>query len=191
MNQLTRDWKINPDDLPDILGKLNRGQSAEVTNGNGIPLRLWVNPKERSRGVEPLVKQLVPPGTKRDYYKIAANELEQQLGNALGPDELDELACSVAKQWQRHEGHACIFIDGEQLFFRLTEQDDGGCRVVTKRLTVDLEALLKSLGFSQELIPGVIARINIGQEVHFRDRQGVLSVLWHDPKVRRIHVRPP
>jgi hypothetical protein len=191
MNQLTRDWKINPDDLPDIRGQLNRGQSAEVTNADGIPLRLWVNPKERSRGVEPLVKQVLPPGTKSDYRTIAAKELEQQLGDVLEPEELDELACSVAQQWQRHEGHACVFIDGkQQLFFRLTERDDGGCTVGTKRLDVDLDALLESLGFSQELIPEVIARINVGQEVQFRDSQGVPSVLWHDPKVRRIHVGP-
>src|SRR5438105_2881812 len=47
------DWNISPDDLPDVLAQLNRGQSAEVINQEGIPVRLWVNPKERSRGVEP------------------------------------------------------------------------------------------------------------------------------------------
>src|SRR5215469_14372515 len=77
MNRLREDWKISPDDLPDILDQLNCGQSAEVINGDGVPLRLWVNPKKRSKGVEPLVKENLPSGTKRDYHKIAVNVLEQ------------------------------------------------------------------------------------------------------------------
>jgi hypothetical protein len=191
IKQLTRDWKINPDNLSDVLGQLNRGQSAEVTSEDGIPLRLWVNPKERSRGVEPLVKRPIPAGTKRDYLKIAASELEHQFGEGLPPDEMDALARSVAKQWQKYGGHACLFIDGEQqVFFKLTEEIDGGCQVTTQRLAVSLEPLLTSLGFSPEMIPEVVARINLGQEVELRDKQGVPSVLWHDPKARRVLVKP-
>ena len=103
MKQLTQDWKISPDDLPDVTDQLNRGQSAEVINQDGIPLRLWVNPKARSRGVEPLVKENIPPGTKRDYRKIAAAQVEQQFGEALDPDESDEVARSVVKQWQHYD----------------------------------------------------------------------------------------
>jgi hypothetical protein len=190
MRQLTQDWKVSTDDLPEVIDQLNRGQSAEVVNGDGVPLRLWVNPKERSRGVEPLVKEDFRPGTKRDYCKIAANELEQQLGEGLEPEEMDELACSVAKQWQRHEGHACLFLDGhEQLAFKLNEHGDGTCDVVAKRMSVDLEPALSSLGLPPEALPELIARINLGQEVEFRDKQGAPSVLWHDAKARRICVR--
>jgi hypothetical protein len=190
MKQLREDWKISPEDLPDIIGQLNLGQSAEATNTEGVPLRLWVNPRERSRGVEPLVKQPVPPGRKRDYRKVAANELEQQFGTALEADEMEALACSVAKQWQQFEGHACLFLDGdEQLSFTLTERDDGGCGVVARRLRVGLGPLLSSLGFPPEVAPEVVARINLGQEVEFRDRKGVPSVLSHDPKARRVVVR--
>jgi len=94
MRQLTQDWKVSPDDLPEILDQLNRGQSAEVVNGDGVPLRLWVNPKERSKGVEPLVKETIPAGMKRDYFKIATTVLEQQFGEGLDPEEMDELARS-------------------------------------------------------------------------------------------------
>jgi len=96
--QLTEDWKIDPDDLDEIFDQLNRGQSAEVINGDGIPLRLWVNPKEKGRGVEPLIEEPVAPGRKPDYRKIAATELEQQFGAELDPAEMEELICSIAKQ---------------------------------------------------------------------------------------------
>lgn len=191
MRELTQDWKVSPDDLPDIIDQLNRGQSAEAVNGDGIPLRLWVNPKERSRGVEPLVKEEARPGVARDYRKIAASELVRHFGEELGPEEMDELACSVASQWQRYDGHACIFIDGhEQFHFKITEHGDGGCDVVTTQLRIDLDAVLSAHGFSSDLFPEVIARINLGQEIEFQDRQGVRSRLWHDPKARRICLQP-
>ncbi len=187
VRELTEEWKVSPDDLPDIFDQLNRGQSAEAVNGDGIPLRLWVNPRERGRGVEPLVKQDIPAGTKKDYRKIASSELLRHFGDELGPEELDELACSVAGQWQRYDGHACLFIDGhEQFHFQMTDHGDGGCEVVTRQLRIDLDAVLSAHGFSPDVFPEVIARINLGQEIEFRDRQGVRTRLWHDPKARRI-----
>jgi hypothetical protein len=190
VSRVKEDWKLNPDELPEITEQLNRGQGAEVLNTEGIPLRLWVNPKEKSKGVEPLVKQLVPPGRKTDYRTIAAKELEQHLGGDLGEDEMDEFACSVAKQWQQHEGHACLFINEErQLVLKLTEHDDGGCMVTTDTMSVSLGPVLSSLGFPPEAMPEVIARINLGQEIEFRDRKAVPSILRYDPKTRRIVVR--
>ncbi len=165
-------------------------QSAEVINGDGIPLRLWVNPKERGRGVEPLVKENISPGRKWEYRQIAATELEQQFGEGLDAEEMDELACSVAKQWREYDGHACMFLDGhEQLHLKLTEHGDGSCEVVASRLTIDLEPALSSLGLPPEVLPEVIARMNLGQQIKFRDRNGVRSRLWHDPKARRIGVQ--
>jgi len=83
LKQLSRDWKVRPDDLPEVLDQLNRGQSAEVVNGDGVPLRLWVNPREKSRGVEPLAQANVRPGAKRDYIQMAAAELVEQFGSSL------------------------------------------------------------------------------------------------------------
>jgi hypothetical protein len=190
VNRLREDWKISADDLPEVLDQLNRGQSAEVVNGDGVPLRLWVNPREKSQGVEPLVQGEFRPGRKRDYCKIAATQLEQQFGDGLDPEEMDELAWSVAKQWQQHDGHACLFLDGHrQLHFKLTEHGDGTCEVVASRLSVDLATALSALGLPPEALPELTTRINLGQEVEFRDGHGTLCVLWHDPKARRLCVR--
>jgi hypothetical protein len=95
VERLQEDWKIDSEQIPEIIEQLNLGQGAEVLNTEGIPLRLWVNPKERSKGIEPLVKGPVPSATKRDYRKIATDVLEQQLGSSVGEDEMQELACSV------------------------------------------------------------------------------------------------
>jgi hypothetical protein len=190
VRQLTRDWKVSPDDLPDALEQLNRGQSAEVVNRDGVPLRLWVNPREKRRGVQPLVQEDLRPEVMRDYYQIAADELEEQFGGSLEPEELDDLARSVAKQWQRHGGHASLFLDGNrELHFQLSEYGDGTYNVAPARLNVNLERSLSSLGFSPEVLPEVLTRINLGQEIELRDRQGAPSVLWHDPMTRRLCVR--
>jgi len=190
VKQLTQDWKLDPDDLPDIFDQLNRGQSAEVTNAEGIPLRLWVNPKEKGRGVEALVKQPIQPGRQRDYRKIAAVNLEQQLGDGLDPAEMEELACSVVRQWQKYGGAASLFVGKEQFIFTFTDLGEGNCRVDTEVFTVSIESLLRPFGFPPDVFPEVIARINLGQEIEIRDRQGTVSLLWFDPRVRRVQVRP-
>jgi len=191
VGELTRDWKVRPDDLPDAIDQLNLGQSAEVVNGDGVPLRLWVDPRERGRGVEPLVREAPSPGAVRDDRKVAADELRRQVGVELGPEELDELASSVATQWRRYDGHASVFVDGrEEYHFTITGRSEGGCEVVTRRLGVDLGGVLAARGVAPDDLPEVIARFNLGQEVGVRDGHGASSLLWHDPKARRICVRP-
>ena len=193
MNQVIRDWKLSAEEWPDIIRQLNRGQSVEVVNSEGLPLRLWVNPKERCNGVEPLVNQPIPPGLKRDYRKIAGDQLEQLFGSELEPEAIDDFACSVAKQWQEFDGHAALFDEEHQISFTLTEMDGGSCTTSVRRESFDLESLLSSLSVPPEIIPAVIARINLGQQVEFQNNKGIPSVLWHDPKARRIMVRalPP
>jgi hypothetical protein len=191
LKQLSREWKVRLDDLPEVLDHLNRGQSAEVVNADGVPLRLWVNPREKSRGVEPLAKANLRPGVKRDYLQMAAAELVEQFGSGLDPEEMGGLARSVAGQWQRHEGHAALFLGGhQQLLLKLNENADGACEVVSRRVAVDLEAALSSFGFPPEALPQVIAGLNLHQQIDFRDRQGVRCRLWFDPKAGSLDVRP-
>lgn len=186
IDQLATDFQIDPEDVPDMLGQLNRGQSAEVVNREGVPVRVWVNPKEKSHGAEKLVRQVVPGPLKRDYIKIAAHELTQQFGESLDPDEMNILVHSVARQWQKFGGYACLFVNDQQLMTVLTEQPDGGCNTKTRWIDVEINATLTSLGFSEDAIPEVIARLNCGQEIEFRDGQGVAWLLWHDPRQRKI-----
>ena len=64
---------------------LSRVHADQAVNAEGIPLRLWVDPKERGRGVEPLVKEDIPPGAVRDYRKIAASELMRPTASIFSP----------------------------------------------------------------------------------------------------------
>lgn len=189
VRDLTGDWKVDPDELPGVFEQLNRGQSAEVVNGEGVPLRLWVDPRERSRGVEPLVQEAVPAVFTRDYRKLAAGELERHLGGTVDPDELDALARSVAGQWQRHGGHASIFLDErEELSLTFAEEGGGICHVGVGGRTVDLNRALATVGLPPEAVPEVVARINLGQAVEFRDHEGTHARLRYDPRVRQFFV---
>ncbi|HKB39418.1 MAG TPA: hypothetical protein VKD72_23480 [Gemmataceae bacterium] len=78
---------------------------------------------------------------------------------------------------------------GTSSLFTLNEHGDDTCAVAVRRMSVDLAAVLSSLGLPPEALPELITRINLGQEVELRDGQGTPCVLWHDPKARRICVR--
>jgi len=192
VKQLIREWKIRPEQWPDIREQLNLGQSTEATNDEGIPLRLWVNPRERGKGVEPLVARPGAPPAPRDFReRLATQILEQEFRGGLDEDELEALACSVARQWREYQGNACLFLDREQLMLTLAEQGKGKGRVERRRVSANLEPLLSSLGFATETVPETIAKINLGLEIEFRDREGRLSRLRYDPKTRRIVVTKP
>lgn len=185
------DWNINEDELPEIFQQLNRGQSAEFENMDGLLLRLWVDPKTQRKGIEPLVPEPKQEGRKRDYHKVALHELEKVLGGNIDEDEMFELVCSVAKQWQQHEGHACLFLDGKrQLLLTVVEQKDGFG--ISKNLkNIELDSLLKSLGISEDAIPEVIVQINLDHDVQIRDQNGTIKVLRHDPKERKLRLQSP
>jgi len=159
---LPQDWKIESDNLSEIFDQLNRGQSVEVTNSEGLPLRIWANPQEGGMGVEPLANVPVPPGTKRDYHKIASRQVEEAFGWDIDGDMLDELAFSVARQWQQCDGHAYLFANGQQQFgFEMKEETGGGCSVATSVRRVELDVLLANLGISVDMMAEVIHRINL------------------------------
>jgi hypothetical protein len=188
LSEVARIWKIAPDDLPDVIEQLNRGQSAEVTNEEGIPLRLWIDPRENKQGVEPLTEGVSPAYAKVDYRQMAAYQMKKRFGSTLAPDELEALADSVAIQWQKYEGHACLFVAGTRLRFRLSERPDGVAVVAFGRDETQLEEFLCSLGIPATGLTEVLAEINLGQKVEFHDRKGQRSFLWHNPKELRIIV---
>src|SRR5206468_981243 len=93
------------------------------------------------------------------------------------------------KQWQKYDGHACLFVGNEEFVFTLKKQVDGGCAVTSELKGTAIAAALGSFGISSELMPEVIARLNLAQEVEIRDPRGAPARLWHDPQTRRICVQ--
>lgn len=187
---LRDDWQIGDDDLRDLLRQLNVGQSAEVVNQEGTTLRVWVDPKQRTNQVEPLSPEPRRPDAKRDFLKIALYVVRDQFSE-VDEQQLDELAHSVAKQWQQYHGQACIFLDEQrQGIFRLIERPDGGCGTNYNVVPIQLKPLLTSLGCPEEMVGDVMIRFNLGHEVEVRDAGGEPCILWHDPEKRTVRVRP-
>jgi hypothetical protein len=185
LQQVFCDWEIDPDYLPTVIAQLNRGQSAEVTNQAGNPLRLWQNPRARSYGVEELTPQPLPPlheRPPRDERRIAGVELFRHL--QVDDDELIILTETVVQQWQRFAGHACVFLGlQEQLLLKLTEQEHGGCLVETQRRRVNLGPVFADLGFAPDDWAAGLARLNRGQPLNVSTDQ-YLGPVWYDPQAR-------
>lgn len=188
---LERDWNIAPEELPDIYAQLNRGQSVELTNRDGMALRLWVDPQKKKSGVEELVPKPAPAGHIRDDFKIAMHHLVLEFGDELDGDEMSKLASSVVRQWRRFDGHAALFLDHQRIVsFILTESDNGGCKTRVKHRASKIEPFLLSLGITPDMLPEVIAHLNLGEDIELRGPQdGTKRVLMHNPKEGRLFVR--
>jgi hypothetical protein len=52
--RVVRNDDLDADLIPDILHRLTVAQSAEFTSRQGKRMRLWINPKERKTGIEPV-----------------------------------------------------------------------------------------------------------------------------------------
>src|SRR5262249_48248285 len=85
----------------------------------------------------------------------------RQVEALFGPAEVERVALA--------HGHQPV---------TLNEHGDGTCAVAVRRMSVDLAAVLSSLGLPPETLPELITRINLGQEVQVRDEQGTPCVLW-------------
>jgi hypothetical protein len=179
--------KIDPDLVPQIIEELNRQQSAEVTDRHGRPLRFWVTPHPWACGVEVLTDEPVKPDEIVTGRERAMRHLRQRFGDDLPPGELDVLADSVVRQWNRFDGHACVFAsETEQICLHITKGSDGRSNVMVNYIEVEIESLLASLGVPASEIPKFIAEFNIGGAIEITDNKGVKSRMWHDPKTRRV-----
>ncbi len=187
LSEQIRSRNIDPDAAAGIIEQLNRGQSAEVETLDGASLRFWVDPKQGKCGVEVLAP--APPDSQEPvtYRQRAADCLRQRFGAELGDDELTALATSVARQWKQFDGHASVFVGpSERFHMKLTKSGDGRNDVSVSCLTANLGSQLATIGISGDEVPETIARINLGHGFEIRDKEGVVALLWHDPKAGRL-----
>jgi hypothetical protein len=188
---LRRDWKVSDDDLRDLFRQLNVGQSAEVVNREGTPLRVWVDPKRGRTAVEPLVAVPRRPDVQRDYDRIARDVLTGLPGVEMDDEELAELGLSVVKQWREYDGHACIFLgERRQAVMRLTEKEDGGCNASVGVRGIEIRSVLISHGCPDELVSDALVRFNLGHKIEIRNSTGESGWMWYDPRAERVCIRP-
>ncbi|HEX4591653.1 MAG TPA: hypothetical protein VH120_17075 [Gemmataceae bacterium] len=186
---LLEHWRVGPEDVPELIDQLNRGQSADVVNSDGLALRAWANPKDRRSAVEPIdpedYQRRMP--AQPDFRRMAANFLKGHFRESVGDGEVTELADAVAKQWQQFDNHACIFLDPRAALFLTVKRDaDGLFTITAARQRVDFTRILAACGTRPEEVPDLLVRFNRGEAVEFRDGTGARYRLRHDPKGRRF-----
>lgn len=195
--RIMRDWDFGNDQLDGILKQLNLGQSAEIKNRQGVRLRLWVNPKEKSKGIEPVGPTTQPAPPRRDYRKIAQDMLDNTFGEELPAAVRDDLATSLVRQWLTFDGHGLVLTPDSRHFFQLTPRPDGGCSVEVRRESGRrLAQELVACGIAPDAVNEVIHRLNLRQTPEFPDAHGRPCRLSVDPKsgrvrLQRIEVQPP
>jgi hypothetical protein len=194
IKEACRDWQIDPDQIPEIVEQINRGQSAEVENRDGEAVRFWVDPKANRHGVEPVEKK-VPAPTRRttDLTKVVPKILRHTLNEKVDPGELNALSGSVIKQWQRFDGHACIFLDPRRaVFLQYRDNKDGTYNThVETWERKDLVSHLGTFGVSAGDVPDALVRLNLAERFGFEDEQGIRRKLSFDPRAKRFVVEPP
>lgn len=190
VRELVEDWRVDPEELPDIFQQLNRGQSADVVSLDGLPLRLWTNPRTRERGVDNEVPPTGPVDPKRRFRTIAKSVVERSVPG-LPRSEIEPLVGSVARQLEQHQGHACLFIGTKKrVVCTVTDQPNGNSNTRLEEVGFNLEAILNDLGFKPQAIPEAIARLNLHQQVEFQDKNGIPTLLIVDPRTGELGTRP-
>jgi hypothetical protein len=194
IKEASRDWRIDPDLIPEIVEQLNRGQSAEVENEDGEAVRFWVDPKANRHGVEPVEKKIpAPTRRKTDLTKVVPTILRHTLNEKVEPGELNALSGSVIKQWRRFDGHACIFLDPRRaVFLQYRDNKDGTYNThVETWERKDLVNHLGTFGVSADDVPDALVRLNLAERFTFEDEQGIRRKLSFDPRGKRFVVEPP
>ncbi|MBY0228672.1 MAG: hypothetical protein K2W96_05265 [Gemmataceae bacterium] len=184
------DWEISEDDWPGLAEQLNRGQSAEAVTGDGLPIRLWVNPGAGECGIEPLVKRPAPATPIRDYDRMARDTVDRIMGPGLRPENREKLIRSVAGQLRNHAGKAAILEPGRVFEIRLEEKPDGSCVIGwPPPVAADIAGALRQVGVQDRLVTEALACLNSGEPYRFKDAVGTVFLLDHDPSTHTFTAR--
>lgn len=194
--RVERDWRIDPDAWADAIRQLNVAQSAVVETRDGGYVRLRVDARNRTHGVEPLTRSLQhPPQPDRDLPKFARDALEDLFGSGLDPARLDELVAVVVRQWQAHDGHALVVGPSAKAQFNLVLRPDGGTDLGVRRLRTNLPAKLLRCGILPDELTHYLHAINLGQPVEVTLEDGRLARVVLEPETANVGMdlvaRPP
>jgi hypothetical protein len=145
---------------------------------------VWANPSEELCAVEPL--ESVPPPQKPgvDYLKLATHCVMDRFGDDVSEEEAEQLAASLVKQWKQSGGHASIYLDGNLVIHYTLQEHAGGSNITATEQPSELDALLEAMNAPPNEAPAIMARLNLGQTIEFRDARGWKIKVWHDPKQR-------
>lgn len=187
---LREDWKVREEDLPAMIDRLNVGQSAEVVNQAGVRIRWWVNPREKTSGVEEQEPPTSPPVPRHAAILGRVSErLEMAFSGTIPPREIPVLAKSVMEQWDRCEGVAALFTETTRLTMVLENQAGGGFAITVGEVPFPTRKWFEKSGIPAADVVRAMAQINLGQTYTFEDDQGNPVVFWQEPHKSRFVTR--
>jgi hypothetical protein len=114
-----------------------------------------------------------------------AEDLVQRIGEEypLREDEQRDLATSLVRQWITYDGHATLFVGGQQVYLILGKTPLGRPRIVPETELLDWEhQLTERWHIAAQDLPGVFAQLNRGQSAEVTNAEGVLLRLWVYPR---------
>jgi hypothetical protein len=181
------DWEFGEEELGRAVRQLNIGQAAGIENRRGAFLRLWVNPRERSRGVEQLGPRN-PNSTPavRDYAKIARRQIDSIYPEQMDPRDKADLVASVARQVQLHDGHALILRPKSKFHIVLAPQPDGMLQVSCESKPTPLFGKLLRCGLTPDEAAHLLHLINLGMTPEVTDELGRRCRVVAEPKTGKV-----
>lgn len=185
-----RDWDFGEEEFGAILNELNLGQSAILENRRGVALRIWINPLERTKGIEPVEPEVRGSTQRVNYRKLAHDSVEQLFHGAVTPSDLADLSTALARQWITGNGNGMIVTPDAIVRILLLPQPSGGHLVETKKGPLTIGRDLLDAGVPSSEVAGIVHRLNLGQIPEFVDRTGRRFRLVSDPANCRVHVEP-
>jgi hypothetical protein len=185
-----RDWDLDHDQLLRMIGPLNLEQSALVKNRSGRQLRVWVDPKHRSKGIERVEHDVSEQPQRRNYRKLALDALAEVFGEEL-PAPIDgDFAIGLVRQWVTCDGHGMFLKPDAQVFITLKPQPDGGCIVEITERPSTIGKSLGARGLTVDDVISIIYRLNSGHTPEFTDSEGRHWRLVTDAKMGQVNLEP-
>ena len=159
-------WDVDTDAFARIVGQLNGGQSAVLTNRQGHELRVWLDPVSGGAGVEALDQNVKLAAGPVDYLAIARNVVRQVFGLDLPTEDAEALAAGLARQWAANAGAGVFLLPDRVVRLRLNPRENGNVAVETRNELKDVAAELMAMGIAVDYIPDALRRLNVGQAVN-------------------------
>lgn len=131
----------------------------------------------------------LPTGT--SLSKIAAQTLQYMYRGRFAPDQIDDLAKSVVRQWQQYDGHAGLFFPHDHVWMSVTPGEDGKNTVGAQPSEVGVnlvELFLQDWDFEPTQIPAIVQALNLRQRAEFRNRKQERLCLHVDPAARSLRI---
>lgn len=192
LRQCMREWDCDDDEWVRAIRQLNLGQSAQIETRRGEFLRLWIDPKDRSKGVERLGAN--PPAAapgQRNFTAVAQRQIET-IFEQIGDLEKADLIAALLRQWALHDGHALILTPKAKFHIVVTLIPEG-IHVTTKTLKTSLPEKLLRCGLAPEDIPPFLHVLNLGLTPEVIDERGRRCRTLTDPKNAKVYMNevPP